>query len=156
MAFARMNNWSFWLLPVAGSLLVASFFVPGGAAAGSLIVLISDLFDDIDAFERFAAQFYHRRHDLIVMQTLDPAELTFPFRSASDFVGLEGEGRLALDPNALRNAYLEALQKHTDRVEDITRRFHFDYVRVNTGETLLAPLSQFLARRAAQINRGSK
>jgi uncharacterized protein (DUF58 family) len=122
----------------------------------SLIVLISDLFDDVDHFERMAAQFYHRRHDLIVMQTLDPAELTFPFRSASDFIGLEGEGRLALDPNALRKAYLEALNQHTERVEDVTRRFHFDYLRVNTGETLLAPLSQFLARRAAQINRGSK
>ncbi|MGH8759840.1 MAG: cytochrome c oxidase subunit I, partial [Burkholderiales bacterium] len=33
MAFARMNNWSFWLLPVAAILLVASFFVPGGAPA---------------------------------------------------------------------------------------------------------------------------
>src|SRR5512141_1621830 len=33
MAFARMNNWSFWLLPVAATLLVASFFVPGGAPA---------------------------------------------------------------------------------------------------------------------------
>ncbi len=33
MAFARMNNWSFWLLPPAGSLLILSFFVPGGAAA---------------------------------------------------------------------------------------------------------------------------
>mgnify|MGYP003345477742 CR=1 FL=1 len=32
MAFARMNNWSFWLLPFAASLLIASFFVPGGAA----------------------------------------------------------------------------------------------------------------------------
>jgi cytochrome c oxidase subunit 1 len=33
MAFARMNNWSFWLLPVGATLLVASFFVPGGAVA---------------------------------------------------------------------------------------------------------------------------
>lgn len=33
MAFARMNNWSFWLLPPAAILLVGSFFVPGGAAA---------------------------------------------------------------------------------------------------------------------------
>ena len=31
MAFARMNNWSFWILPFAGSLLIISFFVPGGA-----------------------------------------------------------------------------------------------------------------------------
>src|SRR5262244_2942926 len=33
MAFARMNNWSFWLLPPAALLLVSSFFVPGGATA---------------------------------------------------------------------------------------------------------------------------
>ncbi len=33
MAFARMNNWSFWLLPPAATLLVVSFFVPGGATA---------------------------------------------------------------------------------------------------------------------------
>src|SRR5260221_12377488 len=31
MAFARLNNWSFWLLPFAPSLLIISFFVPGGA-----------------------------------------------------------------------------------------------------------------------------
>jgi cytochrome c oxidase subunit 1 len=34
MALPRLNNWSFWLLPVAATLLVVSFFVPGGAVAG--------------------------------------------------------------------------------------------------------------------------
>ncbi|WP_233862083.1 cytochrome c oxidase subunit I [Paraburkholderia adhaesiva] len=33
MAFARMNNFSFWLLPAAACLLVGSFFSPGGATA---------------------------------------------------------------------------------------------------------------------------
>ena len=33
MAFPRMNNWSFYLVVPAAILLVASFFVPGGAAA---------------------------------------------------------------------------------------------------------------------------
>ncbi|MBT9517585.1 MAG: cbb3-type cytochrome c oxidase subunit I, partial [Methyloversatilis discipulorum] len=33
MAFARMNNWSFWLLPPAAILLTTSLLVPGGAAA---------------------------------------------------------------------------------------------------------------------------
>ncbi|NTV10836.1 MAG: cytochrome c oxidase subunit I [Zoogloea sp.] len=33
MAFARLNNWSFWLLPPAALLLMGSFFVPGGAPA---------------------------------------------------------------------------------------------------------------------------
>ena len=31
MAFARLNNWSFWLLPFAAALLMISFFTPGGA-----------------------------------------------------------------------------------------------------------------------------
>src|SRR6266849_1522723 len=31
MAFARLNNWSFWLLPFAATLLMLSFFTPGGA-----------------------------------------------------------------------------------------------------------------------------
>ena len=34
MALPRLNNWSFWLLPMAATLLIASFFVPGGAVAG--------------------------------------------------------------------------------------------------------------------------
>jgi cytochrome c oxidase subunit I len=33
MAFARMNNFSFWLMPPAAMLLIGSFFVPGGATA---------------------------------------------------------------------------------------------------------------------------
>ncbi len=34
MALPRLNNWSFWILPFAFALLVATFFVPGGAPAG--------------------------------------------------------------------------------------------------------------------------
>jgi cytochrome c oxidase subunit 1 len=33
MAFARMNNFSFWLLPIGAILMTTSFFVPGGAQA---------------------------------------------------------------------------------------------------------------------------
>src|SRR5947199_3456113 len=31
MAFARLNNWSFWLLPFAATLLILAYFTPGGA-----------------------------------------------------------------------------------------------------------------------------
>lgn len=34
MAFPRLNNWGFWVLPVAGALLISSMFMPGGAAGG--------------------------------------------------------------------------------------------------------------------------
>lgn len=34
MALPRLNNWSFWLLPFAFTMLLATLFVPGGAPAG--------------------------------------------------------------------------------------------------------------------------
>ena len=34
MALPRLNNFSFWILPFAFTLLISSFFVPGGAPAG--------------------------------------------------------------------------------------------------------------------------
>jgi cytochrome c oxidase subunit 1 len=34
MALPRMNNWSFWILPFAFTLLLIPLFLPGGAAAG--------------------------------------------------------------------------------------------------------------------------
>ncbi|MCP5143222.1 MAG: cytochrome c oxidase subunit I [Gammaproteobacteria bacterium] len=34
MALPRLNNWSFWILPFAFTLLITTFFLPGGAPAG--------------------------------------------------------------------------------------------------------------------------
>ena len=34
MALPRMNNWSFWILPFAFSMLIMTLFLPGGAPAG--------------------------------------------------------------------------------------------------------------------------
>ncbi len=119
----------------------------------SLIVLISDLFDDAEALERGLARLHHRRHDVIVLQTLDADELTFPFRAPSQFLGMEGDGRLQLDPAALREAYLQSLEAHLANVEQACRKYRFDYLLINTGESLAPPLSHFLAKRAARIAR---
>lgn len=121
----------------------------------SLVVLISDLFDDIQLIERGLARFKFRQHDVIVLQTLDPAELEFPFRGPSQFLGLESEGRMNLDPKALRNAYLATLQAHLDAVEELTRRFQFDYMLLDTGKPLGPALSHFMARRGATIGKRS-
>lgn len=120
----------------------------------SLLVLISDLFDSVDALERAAARLHHRRHDLLVLQVLDHAERAFPFRAPADFLGLENEGRIGLDPPALRQAYLEALDEHLRRIQETARRFHFDYLLLDSSEPLGPPLSHFLARRSASVSKG--
>jgi len=126
-----------------------------GLQRKSLVILISDLFDDAEAIEQGLAKLKHRGHDAVVLQVMDPAELTFPFRSVSEFLGVEGEGRLPLDPQAIRAAYLDVVNTHRAAVERACQKFHFDHMLLNTSEPLGAPLSKFLARRASMISRGS-
>jgi uncharacterized protein (DUF58 family) len=117
----------------------------------SLIVLISDLFDDPAHLEAGLSRVRFRGHDVVVLQVMDPAELDFAFRDPTDFLGLEGEGRLAMDPAALRQVYQSVVQEHLDAVEQTCRRFGFDYELLKTRDALGPPLSHFLAKRASLL-----
>jgi uncharacterized protein (DUF58 family) len=119
----------------------------------SLVVIVSDFLDDPAGLERGLARLNYRRHDAVLLQVLDPAELTFPFRDPSEFDGLEAEGRLPIDPQALRAAYVDALTEHLAGLEALTRKFTFDHVVLNTADPVGPALSHFLAYRASRLGR---
>ena len=121
----------------------------------ALVVVISDLFDDVANIERGLARLRYRGHDALVIQVMDPAELDFPFRDVSEFRGLEGEGKLPLDPHAIRKAYLEVVEEHNRAIAKVCQKFQIDHILLNTSEHLGPPLSHFLAKRTAMISRGS-
>ncbi|PWG61949.1 cytochrome c oxidase subunit I [Sediminicurvatus halobius] len=50
MALPRMNNWSFWLLPFAFAILLATLFMPGGGAAGGWTMYPPLMLQTGDAF----------------------------------------------------------------------------------------------------------
>ena len=45
-----------------------------------IVVILSDLFDNVDAMMAGLKHFRHRRHEVIIMHVLDPAEVDFPFQ----------------------------------------------------------------------------
>jgi uncharacterized protein (DUF58 family) len=119
----------------------------------ALFVIISDLFDDRDSIRQALARFKHRRHDVILVNTLDRQEMRFDFTQAAPFEGLENEGKLRVDPRALREAYLESVGAHLDFIAKTTMGFGFDYQRVDTHESVGPPLAYLLARRTAFLKR---
>ncbi len=50
MALPRMNNWSFWILPFAFSMLLLTLFLPGGAPAGGWTMYPPLVLQTQDAF----------------------------------------------------------------------------------------------------------
>jgi uncharacterized protein (DUF58 family) len=119
----------------------------------SLMVVLSDMFDDPASLSAGLSRLHHRRHDVMLLQTLDHRELSFPFDQPQRLLGLEAEGRLDLDPRAVREAYLEELGRHIRAIQETARRFHYEHELVDTSAPVGPPLSHFLARRAARLKR---
>lgn len=117
----------------------------------SLIVVLSDFFDDIAALQRGLRHLRHKKHELMVFQILDPMEVEFPFEDVTLFKGLEGMGELLTEPRALRAGYLEQLSEFTEQMKKMCRSMHIDFTRMNSGDALDVTLSGFLATRAATI-----
>ncbi|MDX2115256.1 MAG: DUF58 domain-containing protein [Planctomycetota bacterium] len=118
-----------------------------------LIAIISDFFEDPARLRTALARIKHRQHDVILCQVVDRREQTFDFSESAPFEGLEGEGRLRVDPRALRKAYLEVFGAHLERVEKTARSFGFDYQLASTHDWLGPPLAGFVARRNAVLKR---
>ena len=117
----------------------------------SLIVLLSDFFDDPANIRQGLRHLRYKKHELMVFQVLDPTEIDFPFEDVTLFKGLEELGELLTEPRALRQGYLEQLSSFTDELKKMCRSMHVDFVRMNSSEPLDVTLSGFLATRSASM-----
>jgi len=124
-------------------------------ARRGMICLISDLFVDIDGLIRGLQHFRHRNHEVMVLHILDEEELTFPFQGNTLFEGLEGTGRLTVQPRALREGYIQAIRTFCADVQRRCVAQQIDYKLVSTADNLGAALSSFLAAKAAAAKKAS-
>jgi uncharacterized protein (DUF58 family) len=117
----------------------------------SVIVILSDFFDDLDAIKQGLRHLRYKKHEIMVFQLLDPQEIEFPFEDVTMFKGLEEMGELLTEPRALRAGYLEQLAKFTDELKKVCRGMNIDFQRFNSGDPLDVALSSFLATRLASM-----
>jgi uncharacterized protein (DUF58 family) len=115
----------------------------------SLVVVLSDLFDDPTALVGALKHFRHKRHEVIVLQVLDPAEVTFPFDDVTRIEDMESGREVASDPRAFRNAYLEEFGKFLDALRAGCREATIDHVVARTDQRFDLFLGSYLARRQA-------
>jgi uncharacterized protein (DUF58 family) len=114
----------------------------------SLFVIVSDFLVPTDTVRAGLARLRHRRHDVMLMQVLDRQELRFDLDEPSPFEGLEGEGRVNIDPRVIREDYLAALTDHCSTLEKNARSLGFDYLRLDSHGSVGPALAAMLGRRA--------
>ena len=113
----------------------------------SFVVLISDLFSDVDDIMTGLDHLRFGGHNVVVIQTLDPYELEFPFKGTWRFEGLEGEEPLTTQTDRMRESYLADLKKYLDELNTRCMGSNIDYTMANTTRPLDAVLSEVVLKR---------
>lgn len=115
----------------------------------SVVVLLTDAFDDLESIKKGMRHLRFKKHEVIVLQVLDPQEIDFPFEDVTLFKGLEEAGQLITEPRSLREGYLEQFRRFNADLKKLCRGLNIDLRPFSTSEPLDVSLSQFLADRSA-------
>ena len=118
------------------------------AVARSMVIVISDLFDNADEIVEALHHFRHKRHEVILMQIMANDELTFPFRKFSEFESLEKSTlHHRADPAVMRAAYLANVAAHLKKLRDGAASLRMSHVVLNTSNPFDDALTTYLAQR---------
>jgi uncharacterized protein (DUF58 family) len=113
----------------------------------SFVVLISDLFSDVDDIMAGLDHLRFDGHNVVVLHTLDPYELGFPFKGTWRFEGLEEEIPLTTQPERIREDYLSDLNTYLEALRTGCMGSHIDYTMVDTSRPLDAVISEVVLKR---------
>ena len=117
----------------------------------SVVVVISDLLSDVDDILAGLDHLHFDGHSVVVLHTLDPYELKFPFGGTWRFEGLEGEEPLTTQPQRIREDYLKNLTEYMDSLRAGCVAAHIDYLTVDTSRPLDVVLSEFFNERQSTL-----
>ncbi len=113
-----------------------------------LLIILSDLFGDVEQLMKSLAHFRHANHEIIVFQIWDPDELDFPFRQWTQFESLEiSANQHLVDPAQIRRAYLQRLAEFRDQLANGCNRHRISLVPLTTDQPYAESLASYLALR---------
>ncbi len=116
----------------------------------SVVFLISDLMDQ--GFER-SLKVANRRHDVIVIQIIDPREKEFPEVGILELRDAEtGEiARVDTSLEWVRNTFRDNWDRNQSRLARLFQSHRMDHITLETGKPYDVPLMRFFKERAKRI-----
>ena len=122
-----------------------------------LILLVSDFLTDPESLRVNLAYLRSRGHEVVLLRTLDPAELTLQLDAPSMVVDMESGKEIYIDPEAARSTYAEQFESHRRQVQAICDSLGVDFYTIQTDEPLERALFNVVAaqqRRSGTVRAG--
>ena len=121
-------------------------------ARRSLVVIITDLFENIGEHEALLNSLRHLRykgHEVLVFHVLESeTERLFRFPDVPmQFVDMETGEEMSLQPSQLRENYAEAVKTFSARFREKCRERNIDFIELDTSEPYGTALMAYLNKR---------
>ena len=112
-----------------------------------MVILVSDLLAPLESLQANLGFLRARGQEVVVFQILDPAEVSFDFEQESLFEDLETGKKVYVDPDAVREQYLEKFNQHQAAIRETCEKLGITYRCFMTDQPLELAMSEFLRAR---------
>jgi uncharacterized protein (DUF58 family) len=117
----------------------------------TLVMVFSDLLDDIDELLRSLHVLRHGGHDVILFHVLDEAEVGFPFRGMVELEDPETGDLVEIDATAYKDQYRRELTEYRQRLARDCFQSGVDYVPLDTSMPFDKALLEYLTSRRSRM-----
>ena len=119
----------------------------------SLIILLSDFLSPCERLQPDLTSLAACGHEVIILQVLDPAELTFDLGQPAMFEDVESGRVMFIDPGSAKKEYLRKLEAHCASLRALSQRLGIGYHRLSTDRPMELMLFDFLRQRMQRRKR---
>lgn len=121
-----------------------------------LLVLVSDLLAPLADLQTRLGYFRARGHEVVIFQTLDPAERDLSFDQPALFQDVESGREIYVDPHQFRGEYRRRLEEHQASIRKICEGLGVDYRPIPTDQPFETALGEFLRSRSRMSSRTNR
>ncbi len=113
-----------------------------------LVIIVSDLFDNVDSIIRSLKHFGYQKNEVIVFQILDPLEKSFAFGRDAIFKDMETEEEMTTQPYQIQKAYKAAMEEFVGKIKTECLNSNIDYNLVETSAPFDKALLSYIQKRS--------
>jgi uncharacterized protein (DUF58 family) len=118
------------------------------ATRRGLVVIISDLFDEVPAIVQGLEHLRFRNHEVLIFQVLDPWERDLPLEGNIRFHDLETGREIVTQADGIQQAYRRAFDEWRQGLDAECRTRGIDRVELTTADPLDQGLLDYLVKRS--------
>lgn len=112
-----------------------------------LIILISDMLDDIDQLFSGLQHFRHQKHEVILFHIQDIDEIDFNFKKETEFIDSESGERITVNPWQIRLDYQNEIKHYKDTLKRRCYEAGIEYNPITTSTPFEKNLLNYLVKR---------